>query len=129
MKTATAILVLFAAFPALAQDPQPRPDYSRDSLQRFVMGIPPTPERERNMRFTMGGVEFRALGTTWRVGSLMLPFSGTRPVTNREMPDPFVLTGVSMATPFRAWRTQRTMNSEMRRIEKSERAKIRVKSK
>ncbi len=129
MKTVSAILALLAALPALAQDQQPPPDYSRDSLQRFVMGIPPIPEREGNMRFTMGGVEFRALGTTWHVGSLMLPFSGTRAVTNREMPDPFVLTGVSLATPFRAWRTQRTMNAEMRRIEKSERARIRVKSK
>ena len=127
MKTASAILLILAALPALAQEAPPAPDYSRDSLQRFVMSIPAEPERSRNMRFTPAGVEFQALGTTWRVGSLMLPFSGTRPTTNREMPDPFALTGASFATPFRAWRTQRTMEAELRRIEKSERAKIRVK--
>jgi hypothetical protein len=129
MKTISAILLLLAALPALAQEETVRPDYSRDSLQRFVMTIPPEPERERNMRFTVAGVEFRALGTEWRVGSLMLPFSGTRPTTNRTMPDPFELTGVTLATPFRAWRTQRTMEAELRRIEKSERARIRVKTK
>jgi hypothetical protein len=129
MKTLSAILLLVAALPVLAQDGAPRPDYSRDSLQRFVMSIPPEAERERNMRFTLSGVEFRAVGTTWKIGSLMLPFSGTRPTTNREMPDPFSLTQVSIATPFRAWRTQRTMEAELRRIERSERARIRVKTK
>ena len=129
MKTISAILLLLAALPALGQEEAVRPDYSRDSLQRFVMTIPEAPEPHRNMRFTLAGVEFRALGTEWHIGSLMLPFSGTRPTTNRTMPDPFELTGVSLATPFRAWRTQRTMESELRRIEKSERARIRVKTK
>lgn len=127
MKTVSAVLMVLAALPALAQD-EPRPDYSRDSLQRFVMSIPAAPERDSNMRFTLAGVEFRALGTTWRVGTLMLPFSGTRPTTNRTMPDPFELTGVSLATPFRAWRTQRTMEAELKRIDRSERARIRVKA-
>lgn len=130
MKTSSAILVLLAALlavPALAQEEQTRPDYSRDSLQRFVMSIPVEPERDRNIRFYIGAVEFRALGTNWRLLSPMLPFSGTRPTTNRELPDPFSLTGTSVATPMRAWRTQRQMNEERKRIEKTERAKVRVK--
>ena len=128
MKTITAILIL-AALPALAQDNAAEVDYSKDSLQRFVATIPPAePERDRNFHFYLGGIEFRALGTRFNVLSPMLPFSGTRPTTNREMPDPFSLTGVSIATPFRAWRTQRTMEAELRRIERTERAKIRVRT-
>lgn len=128
MKNIPAILLLATALPILAQDDAPRPDYSRQSLQRFVMSIPPQQERPRNMRFDFDGVSFGALNTTWKIGSLMLPFSGTRAVTNREMPHPFELTRTSIATPFRAWRTQRTMEAELKRIERSERARIRVKA-
>jgi hypothetical protein len=129
MKTSVAILVFLAllAVPAFAADEQTRPDYSRQSLQRFVMANPPQPERDRNMRFYIGGVEFQALGTRWNLFNPMLPFSGTRPTTNREIPDPFSLTRTSIATPRRAWRTQRQLNAELKRIEKSERAKVRVK--
>jgi len=131
MMKSPVILTLLAALiavPALGQDDD-RPDYSRDSLQRFVMTIPEEPERERNVRFYIGGIEFRALGSNWRLLSPMLPFSGTAFTTNRELPDPFSLTQTSVATSMRVWRTQRQRDAEMRRIEKTERAKVKVKVK
>lgn len=126
MKKTTAILVLLAAFalPAAAQQEQ-SPDYSRESLLRFAAEIPVEPKRDRNMHFYIGGVEFRALGTKWNIRP-MLPMSGTRLTTSIEYPDPFALTGTAIATSPRAWRTRRAVSAELRRIEKTERAKIRV---
>jgi hypothetical protein len=135
MKTTTlAILILLGATAAGAQeaDPAPaKPDYSKESLQRFVLSIPEPPKRERNVRFHIGAIEFGAVGTRWRFNYLpiMMPLSGTRLGVTREWPDPFALTGTVIATPRRAWRTQRKVDAELRRIEKSERAKIRVKTK
>jgi hypothetical protein len=135
MKTKIAILVLLAATSLSAQenesatDTTTTPDYSKPGLQRFVLSIPePPPPRERNVRFHVGAVEFGAVGTRFRFNYLpiMAPLSGTRLGVTREWPDPFSLTGTVIATPKRAWRTQRQVNAELRRIEKSERAKIRV---
>jgi hypothetical protein len=126
----SATLILFAALlalPAAAQENQPRPDYSRETLQKFVMSIPVEPERRPRVIFHVGAIEFTALGMPWRVG-LMLPMSGTGFTTSREWPDPFSLTGTQIATSPRAWRTRRAVSAEMRRIEKLERAKIRVKT-
>src|SRR5215210_4942082 len=134
MKTTIAILVLLAAASLSAQE-QPQdtttpdhPDFSKPALQRFVLSIPEQPKRDRNVRFHVGAIEFGAVGTRWRFNYLpiMAPLSGTRLGVTREWPDPFSLTGTAIATPKRAWRTQRQVNSELRRIEKSERAKIRV---
>lgn len=127
MKTSTAILVLFAALlvaPARAQE-ETTPDYSRENLQRFVAAIPDEPQRERNFRFYWGAIELTALGQRWRFAPMM-PMSGSIMRTTQEWPDPFSLTGTAIATPKRAWRTQRKIDAEMRRIEKTERAKIRV---
>ena len=133
MKTMTfAILLLLGATAVGAEEAQPaptKPDYSKESLQRFVLSIPEPPKRERNVRFHIGAIEFGAVGTRWRFNYLpiMMPLSGTRLGVTREWPDPFALTGTVIATPRRAWRTQRKVDAELRRIEKSERAKIRVK--
>lgn len=133
MKTMTfAILILLGATTLGAQEAGPapaNPDYSKESLQRFVLSIPEPPKRERNVRFHIGAIEFGAVGTRWRFNYLpiMMPLSGTRLGVTREWPDPFALTGTVIATPRRAWRTQRKVDAELRRIEKSERAKIRVK--
>ena len=139
MKTTIAILVLAAATSLTAQesasaatsDAAPKPDYSKPSLQRFVLSIPEPPKRDRNVRFHVGAIEFGAVGTRWRFNYLpiMAPLSGTRLGVTREWPDPFSLTGTTIATPKRAWRTQRKIDAEMRRIEKTERAKVRVKVK
>ena len=124
----TSLFVLFAALialPALAQE-EPKPDFSRENLQRFVATIPEEPQRERRIRFYWGAIELNALGQRWKVSPVM-PFSGSIMRTTQEWPDPFSLTNTAIATPPRAWRTQRQINSEMRRIEKMERAKLRVK--
>jgi len=139
MKTTISILVLLAAVSLSAQEQQPQPqpqpapaaaqpDYSKPALQRFVLSIPAEPKRERNVRFHVGAIEFGAVGTRWRFNYLpiMAPLSGTRLGVTREWPDPFALTGTAIATPPRAWRTQRQINSELRRIEKTERAKVKV---
>lgn len=119
-----AILVLFTALPAFAQE-EAQPDFSRENLQKFVAAIPAEPERDRRIRFYWGAIEFSALGQNWRI-SPVLPLSGSVMRTTQEWPDPFSLTGTAIATPRRAWYTQRKVNSELRRIEKMERAKIRV---
>lgn len=124
----TSFFVLFAALialPALAQE-EPQPDYSRENLQRFVAAIPEEPKRERRIRFHWGAIEFDALGQRWTFSPVM-PLSGSIMRTTQEWPDPFALSNTPIATPPRAWRTQRQLNSEMRRIEKMERAKIKVK--
>ena len=134
MKTKIAIILLLAATSLSAQEPSTdttggtKPDYSKPSLQRFVLSIPEPPKRDRNVRFHVGAIEFGAVGTRWRFNYLpiMAPLSGTRLAVTREWPDPFALTGTVIATPKRAWRTQRKVDSELKRIEKSERAKIRV---
>jgi hypothetical protein len=132
MKTTFAFLIAFAALGAAAQEeqqPDVKVDYSKPALQRFVSSIPPEPKRDRNMHFYIGGVEFRALGTRYRFNYLpiLAPLSGTRLGVTQEWPDPFSLTGTVIATPRRAWRTQRQVDAEMKRIEKTERAKIKVK--
>ncbi len=125
MKTTLAMLILFAT--VVGAQEAPKPDYSRENLQRFVAAIPEPPKHERNFRFYWGAVEFTTLGQRFRVGPMM-PFSGSIMRTTQEWPDPFALTGTIIATPKRAWHTQRKINSELRRIDRLERrAKIRVK--
>jgi hypothetical protein len=135
MKTKIALILLLAATTSLSAQEQPadtteatKPDYSKPSLQRFVLSIPEPPKRDRNVRFYVGAIEFGAVGTRWRFNYLpiMAPLSGTRLAVTREWPDPFALTGTVIATPKRACRTQRKVDAELKRIEKSERAKIRV---
>ena len=43
--------------------------------------------------------------------------------TNREMIDPFVLTGTEFATTPRTFNTRRAISSELRRIERLERSR------
>ena len=121
-----AILVILAltALPAFAQE-EAQPDYSRENLQKFVAAIPEPPEPDRRIRFYWGAIEFSALGQNWRF-SPVGPLSGSIMRTTQEWPDPFALTGTAIATPKRAWYTQRKVNSELRRIENMERAKIKV---
>lgn len=129
MKTSAAILFLLTALsslPAAAQEDETRPDYSRENLQRFVAAIPQEPEREPRIHFYWGAITFNALGQRFRIGAPVAPLSGSIMRTTQEWPDPFSLTGTAIATPRRAWYTQRRVNSELKRIEKMERAKIKV---
>ena len=130
MKTTTALFVLLlAASGALAQSAD-RADYSRDTLMKlFVDGKEPPRVRDTNVRFHVGAVEFGAVGTRWRFNYLpiMAPLPGTRFGITREWPDAFSLLRTPIATSKRAWRTQRAVNAELRRIEKLTKPKATIK--
>ena len=132
MKATTAILaLLLVAVAARAQEePQTeaetRPDYSRESLLRLVVDVE-KPEPQKRVSFPIGAIEFRALGTRFQFVYLpMMPLSGSITRTTQEWPDPFSLTGTAIAMGPRAWRTERARNSELRRIDRTERARLRV---
>lgn len=121
MRTSTAVLLLILAAAAFGQGTPAAaaPDYSRDSLLR-ILADTERPEREPAVRYLVGAVEFRALGSRWRFIYLpiMMPLSGSTLRTSNTLPDPFELTGTAIATPPRAWRTQRKVTEELRRIER-----------
>ncbi|HEX8617231.1 MAG TPA: hypothetical protein VF911_06575 [Thermoanaerobaculia bacterium] len=123
MKTNALLLAFLLGAGSLAAQEQPRADYSRDTLMRLFVAAAP---EEPVVRYRDGGIELRALGATWRM-QYMAPLSGSAigEVSN-AWPDPFALTGTQIATGPRAWRTRRDMNRELRRIELSERARVRV---
>ena len=132
MRAKAAFLTfLLLAVPLAAQEDDP--DYSRDTLLRLFAEAGDEYEDDgRGVRYRFGSVEFRALGTSWRFNYLpiMVPFSGSGPGFNGEitntLPNPFMLTNTQIATSPRAWRTQRQRNAELRRIERTERARIKV---
>ncbi|MFL6244712.1 MAG: hypothetical protein ACJ74H_01715 [Thermoanaerobaculia bacterium] len=125
MRASAAILVLLLATTAAAQDAQVR-DYSKDTLLRLFVESGGQ-EKENPIRYRHGAIEFRALGTSWRFNYLpMMPLSGTLGGVSMELPDPFALTNTVIATRKGAWRTRREINSELRRIEAMERAKVKV---
>ncbi|HKR62179.1 MAG TPA: hypothetical protein VJZ00_00500 [Thermoanaerobaculia bacterium] len=129
MKASTTILMLLLAFAALGAQADERPDYSTQGLLRLFSGETPRPTGERALQFSYGVIDYRTFGGTHvRFSPAVLPLSGSEFRTTQVMPDPFALTHTQIATSRRAWRTQRSLNSELRRIEKTERAKLRVKT-
>lgn len=143
--SATMLAILLITTAMAAQEPAPpetdssappttsesttRPDYSRDSLLRLVRTQEEERKRDTSVRFHVGAVEFNAIGTRWRFNYLpiMVPLSGTRVGITNEWPDPFSLSGTPIATPKRAWRTQRRIDAELRRINDSEKKRAKVK--
>ncbi len=121
--SATILALLLLTASAAAQDTR---DYSKDTLLRLFAEAAEQ-EGENPIRYRRGAIEFRALGTSWRFNYLpMMAMHGTLSGVSMELPDPFALTGTVIATPPRSWRTRREVNAELRRIEKLERAKIKV---
>ena len=127
MRASATILALLLTVSAAAADTRaPVRDYSKDTLLRLFADAAEQ-ESENPIRYRRGAVEFRALGTSWRFNYLpMMAMQGTLSGVSMELPDPFALTGTAIATSPRSWRTRREVNNELKRIEKSERAKIRV---
>jgi hypothetical protein len=133
MRAGAAFIALLLLAPFAAAQETPAPDYSRDTLLRLFANAGEDEDFDaRGVRYRLGSVSFRALGTSWRFNYLpvMVPFSGSGPgfngaITN-TLPDPFMLTNTGIATSPRAWRTQRERNAELRRIERTERARIKV---
>lgn len=127
--TATILAVLLTAATAAAQEQttaRDEPDYSRETLLQIFAES--GDEEEPAVRHHIGAIDVRALGTTLRIGYLpmFVPLAGSIIRTTQQWPDAFSLTGMQIATSPRAWRTQRAMSRELRRIEQSERAKIRI---
>jgi hypothetical protein len=125
--SATILAVLLLTASAAAQDSRaPVRDYSKDTLLRLFVDAAKQ-EGENPIRYRRGAIEFRALGTSWRFNYLpMMAMQGTLNGVSMELPDPFALTGTPIASPPRTWRTRREVSAELKRIEKMERAKIRV---
>jgi hypothetical protein len=132
MRTITTILALLITAAALAQEQQPvavqSPTYSRDELLRIFANTPEPPEHRPRVEYGFGSISFRALGTQWRFNYLpvMAPLQGTRPTTSREWPDAFGLLGVQYATTPRTWHTRREINRELRRIDRTTKATVKV---
>ena len=124
MRALLIAAVLLAASGLRADEPQLKPDYSRESLRRtfsaHVIELGPKPKPR--VQFHIGAIEFRALGMDWRIIYLpiMLPLSGTRPGVTQELPDPFALTGTSIAgaPPYELESTPRELKAELKRIER-----------
>lgn len=131
MKASTTILTLLLLLVAATAQAGERPDYSRQGLLRLFSGVTIRPSGERALQISYGVVEYRSPyggGTNLKFSPLLLPLSGTELRTTQVLPDPFSLTRTQIATSKRAWRTQRTKNAEIRRIDRLERAKIRVRT-
>ena len=131
MKASTTILTLLLLLVAATAQADERPDYSPEGLLRLFSGVTVRPSGERALQMSYGVVEYRlpyAGGTNLKFTPVVLPLSGSEFRTTQTLPDPFSLTRTQIATSKRAWRTQRTLNAELRRIEKLERAKIRVRT-
>lgn len=139
MRIATLLIVLFLAAAAAsaqtqvppADKPAPAPDYSRPTLIRLLSNMPEEPERDTGIHFRFGSVEFRALGTRWRIAYLpiMMPFSGSVNYgrgMGSNFPSPFILTGTEIPYTGRSWRDNRAMSSELRRIVRTEREREKV---
>ncbi|HEX6639459.1 MAG TPA: hypothetical protein VF215_00025 [Thermoanaerobaculia bacterium] len=124
--SATILALLLVTAPVFAQEDADTRDYSKDTLLRLFVEAAKQ-ESENPIRYRRGAIEFRALGTSWRFNYLpMMPMSGTMGGVTQEWPDPFALTNTVIATSPRSWRTRRNVSAELKRIEKSERAKIKV---
>jgi hypothetical protein len=128
MRTASATILALFLFCATAQaaqgqtTEQRRADYSRDTLTRLFVNA------GSDLRYTDDAVDFRALGTSFHVNipRILAPLSGSVVGVTQTIPDPFALTQTQLATSRRAWRTQRALSAELRRINASERARVRV---
>lgn len=128
MRTASATILALFLFGAAAQaqetTTQPRrADYSRDTLTRLFVS-----SGNDDLRFSEDAVDFRAFGTSFHVNipRILAPLSGSVMGVTQTWPDPFSLTNTQIATSRRAWRTQRAISAELRRIDATERAKVRV---
>lgn len=128
MRFAALILTLGLAGLAGAQEKQsPPPDFSRDRL-RQILTVDEAPERPGRVEFLPGAIVFRALGMRWRFNAFAMPLAGSVRTTTGFNVDPFALTGTEIAQTPRTWVSRRAVNAELKRIDRTERerAKIRV---
>lgn len=135
LTAAITLMALAAAAQELEPAPPPTattttavaPDFSRDTLLR-LLADQGRDEPEPTVQFGNGTVSFKALGQRWRFIYLpfFAPWQGGFVNTNREWPDPFVLTGTAYASPPSTWHDQRAMSKELKKIEKRIKATVKV---
>lgn len=130
IRLAALILTLGLAGVAGAQEngqQAPPPDFSRDRL-RQILTVDEAPERPGRVEFLPGAIVFRALGMRWRFNAFAMPFPGSVRTTTGFNVDPFALTQTEFAQTPRTWVSRRAVNAELKRIDRTERerAKIRV---
>ena len=127
IKASAAVFAALLALPVWAQED--KPDYSKETLVRLFAEGEPRPDRERNVQYSFGQVEFKAAGMRWRIGYLpfFMPLPGSyMGTTGWDLPDPFLLTGTQYATTPRTFRDRRAMSSEMKRIDRLTKATVKV---
>src|SRR5687767_11542422 len=129
MKASAAFLILFLAASASAQQ-APKPDYSKEAIQEFVMSI--DVEEESPVTYFPDSIRFNALGTSWNFHPfprLMMPLAGTQMGVTQQWPDAFSLTGTQIAMTPRTWYTKRELKRELDKINKRLKATVDVKTK
>ena len=127
MKASATFLVLFLAAGAFAQQ-APKPDYSKEAVQQFVMSID-VEEEQSPVTYFPDSIRFNALGTSWSFKPfprLMMPLSGTQMGVTQQWPDPFSLSRTQIATTPRNWYTRRELQRELNKINKRLKATVRV---
>lgn len=126
MKASAAFLILTLTAGASAQE-NPRPDYSKEAVQEFVMSI--DVEEESPVTYFPDSIRFNALGTSWSFKpypNLVMPLAGTQMGVTQQWPDPFSLSRTQIATTPRNWYTRRELQRELNKINKRLKATVRV---
>jgi hypothetical protein len=128
------VLALAGNVAAQEQSGAPRPDYSREKLLALFANETQHDKVEPRVQFGFGYVDFKALRMRWKINYLpiMMPLYGSMPWAMNgafgSMPDPFIMTGTEIPQTPRTWRQVRDMNAELKRIERTERAKQKPKA-
>jgi hypothetical protein len=111
---------------------QQQPDYSRNTLIQIFAENPLPVNTVKKPDFGFGYVDFQALNMRWRVGYLpfLAPMYGSVPWAMNGafggMPDPFIATGTEIPQTPRTAAQNRAINSELKRIERTEREKAKA---
>ena len=126
--SATFAALLMIAGAAFAQE-TPKPDYSKEAVQEFVMRI--EVEEPEARPYDPFSLPFNAFGTTWSLSlpGVMMPLSGTQMGVTQQLPDPFSLSRTVIATGPRAIaRYRREVSRELKKINKRLNATVDVKT-
>ncbi len=109
--------------------PPPPPDYSRAALLRITSTmVEPPPPQEKRVEFGLGYIVIKAMNIRFLFSPFLAPLPGSVRRTNATIPDAFTMLGTEIPQTPRTWRSQRELNKEMRRIERTERERAKIKA-
>jgi len=133
---ASAALLIASAIQAEDPPTATKPDYSRDTLLRFVASkdiqMSPLPEHlpPGRIQWHLGWMEFRSLGMQWRIFYLpiAIPLAGSGMNNAAKTPNALELTGTPIATGPQLYPDRTAaVNREVKRVLKLERqARVKV---